>query len=142
VLLQEQPAVILSLERTLVSWPLAIDERDGHRDLRGSGRQNVIPCIYERTVLYYSSLSCLCEPEPFSPDPYEVAHARAFYSSRSDNYNEFRGPTGGLKAGQTLCCRPQRLGVINNVFNDVSMPDLVAYHPVLGQWYDVVPLHH
>jgi hypothetical protein len=134
--------VILSLERTLVSWSLAIDERDGHGDLRGSGRQNVIPYIHERIVLYCSSLPCLCEPKPFFPDPCEVAHARVFYSSRSDNYNEFRGLTGGLEAGQTLCCRPQRLGVTNNVVNDVGMLDLVAYHPVLGQWYDMVLLHH
>jgi hypothetical protein len=81
--------VILSLERTLVTWPLAIDARGVHEDLRGSGRQSVIPYIHERTVLYCSSLSYLCEPEPFSPDPCEVAHARAFYSSRSDSYNEF-----------------------------------------------------
>jgi hypothetical protein len=68
--------------------------------------------------------------------------ARAFYSSRSDSYNEFRGPTGGLGAGQALCCRGQRLGVANDVFNGVGMSGLVAYHPALGQWYGVVPLRH
>jgi hypothetical protein len=29
--------VVLLLERALVSWPLAIDESGGHKDLRGSG---------------------------------------------------------------------------------------------------------
>jgi hypothetical protein len=38
VLLQEQPTVILLLEEALVSWSLAMDKRDGHEDLRGSGR--------------------------------------------------------------------------------------------------------
>jgi hypothetical protein len=36
----------------------------------------------------------------------------------------------------------QRLGVANEVFNGVNIPDLVACHPALGQWYGVVPLHH
>ncbi len=40
--LQEQPAVVLLLERVLVSWSLAMDERGGHEDLRGSGRRSVI----------------------------------------------------------------------------------------------------
>jgi hypothetical protein len=57
--------VVLLLERALASWSLAIDECDGHQDLYGSDRQSVIPYIYKRTGLYYSSLPCLCEPEPF-----------------------------------------------------------------------------
>jgi hypothetical protein len=75
--------------------------------------------------LYCSSLPYLCEPEPsFSDRPYEVAHARAFYSLRSGSYNESRGPTGGHGAGQTLCCRAQRLGVANNVLYNVSSVEL------------------
>jgi hypothetical protein len=118
-----------------------MDERGGHDVLHGSGRRSVIPYVHGRTGLYCSSLPCLCEPEPFF-DPCEVAPARAFYSSRSSCYNEYRGPTGGLGAGQTLCCRAQQLGVANDVFNDVGMHGLVACHPALGQLYDVVPLRH
>jgi hypothetical protein len=62
VLLQEQPAVVLLLERALVSWSLAIDECDGHEDLRGSGRRSIIPYTHGRTELYYSSLPCLSLP--------------------------------------------------------------------------------
>jgi hypothetical protein len=123
VLLQEQPAVVLLLERDLVSWSLAIDERGGHEDLRGSDRRSVIPYVHERMELYCSSLPCLCEPEPFSFPPTdlcEVVPARTFYISRSGSYNESWGPTGGLGAGQTLCCRVQQLGVANDVLYDVS----------------------
>jgi hypothetical protein len=59
--------VVLLLNRALVSWSLAIDERSGYEDLRGSGCRSVIPYVHERTVLYCSSLPCLCEPEPFFP---------------------------------------------------------------------------
>jgi hypothetical protein len=68
VLLQEQPAVVLLLERPLVSWSLAIDERGGHEDLCGSTRRSVIPYIHRRTGLCCSSLPCLCEPGSFSFD--------------------------------------------------------------------------
>jgi hypothetical protein len=54
--LQEQSVVVLLLERTLVSWSLVMDERGGHEDLRGSGRQSVIPYVHGRTELYCSSL--------------------------------------------------------------------------------------
>jgi hypothetical protein len=43
VLLQEQLVVVLLLKRSLFSWLLAINERGGYEDLRGSGRQSVIP---------------------------------------------------------------------------------------------------
>jgi hypothetical protein len=69
VLLQEQPAVVFLLGRALASWSLDIDERGGHQDLRGFSHRSVIPYIYERTELYCSSLSCLCEPEPFFDRP-------------------------------------------------------------------------
>jgi hypothetical protein len=65
VLLQEQSAVVLLLEGALVSWSLAIDECGEHEDLHGSGRHNIIPYIHRRTGLHCSSLSCLCEPEPY-----------------------------------------------------------------------------
>jgi hypothetical protein len=64
--------------------------------------------------------------------------ARAFYSSRLDNYNESQCPTSSLGAGQTLCCRAQQLGVANNVFNVVGMPDLVIYHPAVLNMANVV----
>jgi hypothetical protein len=106
-LLQEQPAVVLLLEGDLVSWSLAVDERGGHEDLCDSGHQSIIPYIHRRTELYFSSLY---EPETFlfplsvhlSVHPSEVAPARAFYSSRSDIYNESRGPTGGPEVVETL----------------------------------------
>jgi hypothetical protein len=55
--LQEQPDVVLLLERTLVSWSLAIDEHGKHEDLRSSDHWSVIPYIHSRMELYYSSLS-------------------------------------------------------------------------------------
>jgi hypothetical protein len=113
--------VILLLERALVSWSLAIDEHGGHEDLRSSGRRSVIPYVHGRTGLYCSSLPCLCEHEPYLFSvPCEVASTRDFYSSRSGSYNESRCPTGGLGAGQTLCCRAQRLGIANDVLYGVS----------------------
>jgi hypothetical protein len=54
--LQEQPAVVLLLEGALIAWSLAMDERSGHKDLRDSGRQSVIPYVHGRTRLYCSSL--------------------------------------------------------------------------------------
>jgi hypothetical protein len=54
--------VVLLLERTLVSWSLAMDECDGHKDLRGSGRRSVIPYIHGRTKLYCSILPYLSLP--------------------------------------------------------------------------------
>jgi hypothetical protein len=53
-------------------------------------------------------------------DPCEVASTRDFYSLRSDSYNESQGPISDLGAGKTVCCRAQRLGVANDVFNGVS----------------------
>jgi hypothetical protein len=55
--LQEQSDVVLLLERTLVSWSLAIDEHDEHEDLRSSGNWSVISYVHSRMELYYSSLS-------------------------------------------------------------------------------------
>jgi hypothetical protein len=48
--------MVLLLEGVLVCWSLAMNERGGHEDLRGSGRQNVIPYVHGRTELYCSSL--------------------------------------------------------------------------------------
>jgi hypothetical protein len=58
--------VVLLLEEALVSWSLAMDERDGHKDLYGSVRRSVIPYVHERTELYCSSMY---EPEHFFPTP-------------------------------------------------------------------------
>jgi hypothetical protein len=106
--------VVLLLRIALVTWSLAIDECGGHEDLRGLDCQSVIPYVHGRTGLYCSSLPCLCEIEHFSfrptdrsIDPYEVAPARAFYSSMSGSYNESRGLTGSLRVDQTLCCRAE-----------------------------------
>jgi hypothetical protein len=48
--------MVLLLERVFVSWSLAIDERAGHKDLRGSGRRSVILYVHRRIELYCSSL--------------------------------------------------------------------------------------
>jgi hypothetical protein len=48
--------VVLLLEEALVSWSLAMDERSGHEDLRGSGRRSVIPYVHGRMESYCSSL--------------------------------------------------------------------------------------
>jgi hypothetical protein len=49
--------MVLLLEGALVSWSLAMNEGDGHEDLRGSGHQSVIPYIHRRTELYCSRLA-------------------------------------------------------------------------------------
>jgi hypothetical protein len=84
--------VAFLLEGALVSWSLAMDERGGHEDLRGSGRRSVIPYVHGRTELYFAQV---CMPELAFSSPLEVAPTRSFYSSRSGSYNETRGPTGG-----------------------------------------------
>jgi hypothetical protein len=79
--------MVLLLGMILVSWSLAIDERGGHKDLRGSGRRSVLPYFFERTELYCTSLSCLSFFF-FFPDPGEEASAWIFYNSRPDSYIE------------------------------------------------------
>jgi hypothetical protein len=54
--------VVLLLEGALVSWSLAMDERGGHENLRGSDRRSVIPYVHGRTELYCSSMSYLSLP--------------------------------------------------------------------------------
>jgi hypothetical protein len=70
--LQEQPAVVLLLEGIVVSWSLAIDERNEHEDLCGSGHRSVVPYVHGRTELYCSSMPCLFSaPEKWHlPDPF------------------------------------------------------------------------
>jgi hypothetical protein len=92
--------VVLLWGRSLVSWSLAMDERTGHNDLRGSGHQSVIPYVHGRTELHCSSLPCLSLF--FFAHPCEVASTRAFYSSRLGSYIGIRGPTGGPEVVETL----------------------------------------
>jgi hypothetical protein len=54
--------MVLLLEGVLITWLLAMDERDGHEYLRGLDCRRVIPYIHGRTELYCSSLY---EPELF-----------------------------------------------------------------------------
>jgi hypothetical protein len=86
---------------------------------------------------------CPCEPEPFFltdlyVDPYEVTSIWAFYSSRSDSYNESWGLTGGIGAGKTLCCRAQWLGVVNDILHDVSSVESSCFIALL-HWTWPVP---
>jgi hypothetical protein len=89
------------LEGALVSWSLAMDERDGHEDLRGSDRRSVIPYVHGRMKLYCSSLPCLSLPicPPALTDHREEVSTRSFYSSRP---SETRGLTGGPEVVETL----------------------------------------
>jgi hypothetical protein len=48
-LLHKQSVVVSLLERVLVSWSLAMDEHGGHKDLRGSDHQSVIPYVHRIT---------------------------------------------------------------------------------------------
>jgi hypothetical protein len=57
VLLQEQPVVVLLLERDLVSWLSVIYEHGEHEDLRDLGCRNVIPYVHGRMGLYCPSLA-------------------------------------------------------------------------------------
>jgi hypothetical protein len=91
--------VVLLLEGGLVSWSLAVDERGGHEYLCGPGRRSVILYVHGRTELYCSSLPYLSLS--FCP-PREEAPARAFYSSRSDNYIETQGLTSSPVVVETL----------------------------------------
>jgi hypothetical protein len=58
VSLQELSVVVLLLEGVLVSWSLAMDERDGHEDLYGSDWLSVISYVHGRTELYCAQ-ACL-----------------------------------------------------------------------------------
>jgi hypothetical protein len=58
--------VVLLLEGVLISWSLAMDERDGHEDLCGSSRRSVITYVHRRTKLYCSSLP-ICPGICFRP---------------------------------------------------------------------------
>jgi hypothetical protein len=64
------------LERALISWLLSIDERGGHKDLRGSDCRSIIPYVHGRTELYFSSLSIYFLA---LTDPREEASVRVFY---------------------------------------------------------------
>jgi hypothetical protein len=44
--------MVLLLEGAFVSWLLALCERGGYGDLRGSDRLSVIPYVHGRTELY------------------------------------------------------------------------------------------
>jgi hypothetical protein len=65
--------VVLLWGRPLSFWLLALGERGGHGDLRGSGRLSIIPYVHRRTELYCAQAIL---PEPFLFfDPLDVAPA-------------------------------------------------------------------
>jgi hypothetical protein len=92
--------VILLRGRHLTSWLLALGERGGHGDLRGSGRLSVIAYAHGRNEMYCAQ-ACLARVFPFF-DPREEASTRSFYSSRPGSYNETRGSTSGPEVVETL----------------------------------------
>jgi hypothetical protein len=85
------------LERALIFWSLAIDERSGHQDLCSLDHQNVTPYVHRRMRFWH----CSCESEP-SFDTCEEVSTRSFHSSRSISYNETRGLTSGPELVETL----------------------------------------
>jgi hypothetical protein len=92
--------MVLLLEKALVPWLSAIDERSEHEDLRISGHRSVIPYVHERIELYCSSLAL---PEPFlSFRPLNLLPAQSFYSSSSGSYIETQGPTGDPEVVEIL----------------------------------------
>jgi hypothetical protein len=56
--LRQQHTVVLLWERPLASWLLALGERGGHDDLRGSGHLSVIPYVHGIMELYCAQ-ACL-----------------------------------------------------------------------------------
>jgi hypothetical protein len=44
--------MVLLRGRHLAFWLLALGERGGHDDLRGSARLSIIPYVHKRTELY------------------------------------------------------------------------------------------
>jgi hypothetical protein len=50
--------VLLLQEMHLASWLLALGERGGHGDLRGSDLQSIIPYVHGKTELYCAQV-CL-----------------------------------------------------------------------------------
>jgi hypothetical protein len=62
--------------------------------------QACLACV-SLSLIFLSDLSLDLFPV-LCLDPCEVVPVRAFYSSRSGNYNETRGPTGGPQVAETL----------------------------------------
>jgi hypothetical protein len=92
--------VVLLLERILVSWSLAMDDRSGHQDLCDSGRRSVTPYVHETMALYCSSLALphvslsLSSGRESVFNPREDVSTWSIYSSRSGSYNETQSLTG------------------------------------------------
>jgi hypothetical protein len=70
--------VVLLLEGTLVSWSLAMDERGGHDNLRGSDRVSIIPYVYGRTELYCAQACLASAFSVFRPTPMKRCLASPF----------------------------------------------------------------
>jgi hypothetical protein len=86
------------LEGALVFWSLAMNERGGHEDLRGSGRRSVIPYVHGRTELYCSNLY---EPEPFPPTPVKRCLPSLFIA-QGRVVTMRLGATGGPEVVETI----------------------------------------
>jgi hypothetical protein len=91
-----------------------MEEHGGNEDLCASGRQSVIPYVHGRVCCIAVCVHCsshelnlprraLSGLRGVKRTCLVLASIRAFYSSRPDNYNETQGPTGGPRAGKTLC---------------------------------------
>jgi hypothetical protein len=90
--------MVLLLEGALVSWSLAMDERGGHEDLRGSGRWSVIPYVHGRIELYCSSLPCLSLS--FSQPLGSGVHPSLLWLKVRWFTMSHQGPTGGPGVGE------------------------------------------
>jgi hypothetical protein len=81
-------------------------------------------------------------PEPFLFSIFWKCHPpKPFIAQGRVVYNEPPRPTGGPGVGEPYTVG-QRLGVANDVFNDVSTLGLVACHAAFSHRYDAVPLRH
>jgi hypothetical protein len=81
-------------------------KHDGHEDLRSLNHWSVIPHVHGRIGVVLQcvvqALSWLFQSWGWE-NPLILASAWTFYSSRTGSYNETQDPTGGLRAGKTLC---------------------------------------
>jgi hypothetical protein len=138
---QEQPAVVLLRGRPLASWLLALGSHSGHSDLCGSGRLSIIPYVHGRTELYCAQ-ACLAWAFSFFLTPWKWRPPEPFIAQGRVVYNEPPRPDRWPRGRCNLHCRAQRLGVANDVFNDVGTLGLVACHPAFSHRYGAVPLRH
>jgi hypothetical protein len=100
--------VVLLLEGYFVSWSLAMNEHDGHTDLRSSGRAecNILRPRENSVVLIKPGLARVSLGLSYDREsvfsPCEEVSTLSFYSLRPGSYNETRGPTSDPEVVENL----------------------------------------